>query len=258
MFDEHEITVRTDLPCCSFVSGECVGACPLLKAGSTAKFLINDAIQIHLYNQLPIPRSEVSNYKSFDMLTFHQEGNRFVVDSIVLDDPKPEADAYLNKLRGGALNREVGASEHMANGVKLQDKGDVDGAITEYRLAISLSPTFAKPHNNLGNALRIRGDHDGALSEYKEALRLDPFYKTAHYNLALELGRRGDVEEADEHYRAACPNFSSRFCPAPPTRTNREQDQLDCESSGGVWMVLNQGYAYVMKPSSFQRSYCKR
>jgi len=100
--------------------------------------------------------------------------------------------------------------------VKLQNQGDLDGAITEYGLAISLSPTFAKPHNNLGNALLRKGDRAGAIREFHLALRLDPYYKMAHYNLANTLTGQGDVKEADQHYQAACPNFSSRFCPAAP------------------------------------------
>lgn len=224
--DDHEITVKTYLPGCSFVPGACVGACPLIKLGTTVKFLINDSTQIQLFNELPLPRSEVTNYKSVKLLRFHQEGHNFVIDTLRLDDPKPEADAYLNKLRGRALDREVGASEHMANGLKLQKQGDLDGAITEYGLAISLSPTFAKPHNNLGYALLTKGDRAGAIREFRLALRLDPSYKSAHYNLANSLSDQGEAKEADQHYAAACPTFFSRFCPAPSAPAQREKTPL--------------------------------
>jgi hypothetical protein len=115
-----------------------------------------------------------------------------------------------------ARGRLLESQEHMDKGYALQSKGDQKGAISEYKLAISLSPTFAKPHNNLGNALLSQGDRDGAIREFRRALFLDPSYKMAHHNLANTLSVQGDVKEADQHYQAACPDFSSRFCPAAP------------------------------------------
>jgi tetratricopeptide (TPR) repeat protein len=156
-----------------------------------------------------------------------------------------------------ARGRLIESQQHMDQGYALQMQGDQIGAIPEYNLAIRLYPNFVKAHGQLANALSSLGDHDGAIKELRTAIGLDPFYKVAHYNLALELSRKG-VKEADEHYRAACPNFSSRFCPAPPARTKREQDQLDCESSGGVWINYGALPENRLKGSSFGGFYCER
>jgi len=134
--------------------------------------------------------------------------------------PEPPPDVSqrtdMNSSTQTARGRLLESQEHMDKGYALQSHGDQKGAIIEYNLAIRLDPTFAKPHNNLGNALLSQGDRDGAIREFRRALFLDPFYKMAHYNLANTLSGQGDVKEADQHYQAACPNFSSRFCPAAP------------------------------------------
>ena len=42
-------------------------------------------------------------------------------------------------------------------------------------------PDDAAAHVNLGNALDHKGDLDGAIAEYREALRLNPKDVVAHY-----------------------------------------------------------------------------
>jgi hypothetical protein len=141
------------------------------------------------------------------------------------------------------------SQEHMDKGFALQSHGDQKGAIVEYRLAISLDPSFAKPHNNLGNALLSEGDRDGAIREFRRALRLDPYYKMAHFNLANTLSVQGDVKEADEHYLAACPNFPSRVCPASGDQTSSGERDCDFGPGHGEALALwnNRQRACVMK-----------
>ena len=55
-----------------------------------------------------------------------------------------------------------------------RNKGDLDGAIAEYREALRLNPNDDEAHFNLGVALGKKGDWDGAIAEYREALRLNP------------------------------------------------------------------------------------
>jgi tetratricopeptide (TPR) repeat protein len=106
-----------------------------------------------------------------------------------------------------------------------------------------LDPTFAKPHNNLGNALLNKGDRNAAIREYSTAIRLDPSYKVAHYNLAIELERRGDVKQAAEHYLAACPTYASAYCPAAASQglsdEQCEKQVLDCLHGPPGWRRFN-------------------
>jgi tetratricopeptide (TPR) repeat protein len=85
----------------------------------------------------------------------------------------------------------------------MRDRGDLDGAIAEFRTAISLDPTYAMVHNNLGVALNAKGDREGAIVEYKAAIALDPKSALAHNNLGNALTFKGNLEEAIAEFRTA-------------------------------------------------------
>lgn len=74
---------------------------------------------------------------------------------------------------------------HILNnlGVALTNKGDLDGAIREYRSALAITPNYAKAHNNLGVALIRRGDLRSAIREFKCALFIEPDNHFAQVNL---------------------------------------------------------------------------
>jgi len=88
-------------------------------------------------------------------------------------------------------------------GAVLGDKGDLDGAIAEFRQALRLKPDDPEAHYNLGNALGRKGDLDGAIAEYRQALRLEPDHFGAHNNLGIALSRKGDLAGAIAEYRQA-------------------------------------------------------
>jgi Flp pilus assembly protein TadD len=52
--------------------------------------------------------------------------------------------------------------------------GDLEGAISQFRAAISDKPEYAAAHYALGLALQRTGDAEGAKREFAEASRLDP------------------------------------------------------------------------------------
>lgn len=87
--------------------------------------------------------------------------------------------------------------------VALQERGDTEAAIAEYRAALRLLPGFAEAHSNLGTVLASKGDHPGALAEYQEALRLDPDLPVALNNVGLELAAAGQYSEAIRALRVA-------------------------------------------------------
>jgi len=88
------------------------------------------------------------------------------------------------------------AKAHYERAEALYKKGDVDGAIAEYREAIRLEPDYAEAHNDLGYVLYGKGDVDGAIAEYRAAIRLKPDLVLPHTNLGIALGRKGDVDGA--------------------------------------------------------------
>ena len=86
------------------------------------------------------------------------------------------------------------AAGHYASAqVLLVEKRDADGAIGEFRQALSLDPYTWFPHNDYANAIAAKGDWDGAIFEYRQALRLQPDSVVAHSNLGYALANKGDL-----------------------------------------------------------------
>jgi tetratricopeptide (TPR) repeat protein len=51
------------------------------------------------------------------------------------------------------------------------DKGELDGAIINYKKALSLKPDDAEIHYNIGNALQNKGALDEAIEYYQLRLK---------------------------------------------------------------------------------------
>ncbi len=75
-------------------------------------------------------------------------------------------------------------------GIDLFLQGKVAEAAERFRQALTICPSYANAHNNLGNALKALGLADDALACYQQALRFDPNHANAHNNLGLVLYAR--------------------------------------------------------------------
>lgn len=78
--------------------------------------------------------------------------------------------------------------------------GDSDNTISGLRQALQLKPQDANLHNGLGVALNDKGDHDGAITEFLEAIRAVAANAWPHLNLGwafehLKSDRRAALEE---------------------------------------------------------------
>src|SRR2546423_13981267 len=94
--------------------------------------------------------------------------------------------------QGGAATSSQDAGTYYDRGVELYGKGDLAGAIAEYRTALRLDPNFVAAHYNLGHALQEKGEGEGAIDEYRTALRLAPNFLADHYNLGQAVQQLGD------------------------------------------------------------------
>ena len=95
------------------------------------------------------------------------------------------------------------AIAHYDLGLALNDKGDLEAAIHEYReKPCVLDPGMVNAHEFLGCALFRLGSLDGAIADWK-SLQVDPDSGSAHYNLGIALGAKGAFTEAIVETRAA-------------------------------------------------------
>lgn len=108
-------------------------------------------------------------------------------------------------------------------GMALARTGDLDGAIEQYRRALTdierdhetsdLTPEIATVHDNLGVALRRKGDLAGAVSEFRKAVEAEPRNSHAHRNLGLTLEAEKDLDGALKEYQTEL-NIEGGCCQA--------------------------------------------
>jgi protein O-mannosyl-transferase len=92
---------------------------------------------------------------------------------------------------------------HNNLGEALVEKGSLDDAIAQFRIALQIKPDYATAHYNFGNALVQKRDMNGAILEYQSALQSKPDYVEAHNNLANVFIQTGKVGEAISQFRDA-------------------------------------------------------
>ena len=84
----------------------------------------------------------------------------------------------------------------LAKGMRLQQNGDLELAISCYSKALRLSPNNAVALHELGLAYNLKGDIVKAESYYRLACSLAPDLGSAHYNLGNLLISQGNIVEA--------------------------------------------------------------
>jgi tetratricopeptide (TPR) repeat protein len=86
--------------------------------------------------------------------------------------------------------------------------------VANLRIAVALRPSNAVARNNLGSALHDKGDLDGAMAEYKEAIRLDPKFPNPHVGLGRVLVKKRFQSRAMAEFKQAIrldPKSSARL-----------------------------------------------
>ena len=71
------------------------------------------------------------------------------------------------------------------SGDELYQKGDIDGAIEEFKTALLLDPSNVNVHNSLGVCYGVQSAYEKAMVEFEEAIRFDPDEVMAIYNAGL-------------------------------------------------------------------------
>ncbi len=92
---------------------------------------------------------------------------------------------------------------------------------------IRVKPADAQAHQRLGTILSRKGDLDGAMAEYREAIRIQPGLAEAHCNLGQVLRHRGLFRQALDAYRRGHELGSKRpDWPFPSAEWVRETEHL--------------------------------
>lgn len=81
-------------------------------------------------------------------------------------------------------------------GLKLQKLGNVDGALSLYRKALQLDPSYAVVYNDTGVIMEAKGMAKEAEQNYIKAADLDPHFAGAYSNLALLYEGQRRLEKA--------------------------------------------------------------
>lgn len=89
------------------------------------------------------------------------------------------------------------AKDAYDRGFKAWVDGDMEGARKGFSEASSADPKAAAPHYSLGVVLERLGDSNGAMQEYRTAISLQPDHEPAMGAYALALASAGRVGEAD-------------------------------------------------------------
>ena len=92
---------------------------------------------------------------------------------------------------------------HVNLGVALEEKGELNEALAEYRAAEQLAPELYHTHNNLGNLLDNLGHPNNALIEYRWAVLLNPSLPSLHNGAGMVLAELGRFDEALRQFKEA-------------------------------------------------------
>lgn len=112
------------------------------------------------------------------------------------------ADLPGNKLLAQTVvTQDLEAAGLFQQGVMRYNRGDLQGAESVLRAALSRDSNLASARNYLGNIFLKQNRLDAAVQEYGQAIRLNPNLAEAYYNLGLALHKQGQNEAAITAYR---------------------------------------------------------
>ena len=94
-------------------------------------------------------------------------------------------------------------TSHYNLAATLQARGDLNGALAEYELAVKCKPEQPVANNALGGALMALDRPADAIPYFRNAIAKRADYFDAHYNLALALHAAGDIPGTVEELTTA-------------------------------------------------------
>jgi general secretion pathway protein A len=151
------------------------------------------------------PEAALSDFKTYRLAVEQSPGDPAAHHNLARAlQNEGDLDRAVAEYREALRLAPIRAESHIGLGGVLFEKRDFDGALAEFRAAARLKPDDSRAHYNAGLVLYARGDPASigtAVSEYREAIRLHPVDADAHYALGIALFQKGDVDAAISEYR---------------------------------------------------------
>src|SRR5438270_11560688 len=97
----------------------------------------------------------------------------------------------------------AGAKPHFDYAAALQQEGQLEEAVEQYKIGLQFNPKDAKAHTSLAIALTGQAKFDAAVPHMETALRLEPNNPDFHLVYATLLQRIGHNDEAALHFETA-------------------------------------------------------
>ena len=168
--------------------------------------------------------------------------------------------AWLSRSPEGLAQSNAG--EWHVLGLVKEDRGDLEGAISDFTRAIELNPEYADAYGDRGRAKGAKGDYSGALSDLSRAIELDPYS-------ALAFVGRGGVRNATGDFDGAIADTSRaivinpELAPAYVTRgdarrAKREFDAAVSDFSRAIELAPAFAGAFLKRGGGRGAARCRR
>lgn len=92
------------------------------------------------------------------------------------------------------------ARDYRDEGLALQKKGDLDGALAFYQKAAQMDPMYSVVYNDIGVLYEANGSYKDAAQSYLRAIQLDPGYPSPYTNLAILYEQGRDLKKAEFYW----------------------------------------------------------
>jgi hypothetical protein len=117
-------------------------------------------------------------------------------NACTVDDPRQRLGACRKLVDPAAAGPEGRAAAHVADGLSLAWRDDLDGAIAAFDQAIAISPRLSFAYLNRGLVYAHKGELDRALDDLNRAVRYAPNVARNYYSRSLLWRQRGDAKRA--------------------------------------------------------------
>jgi len=118
-------------------------------------------------------------------------------NACTVNDPNHRLGACRKLVDPAAAGRDGRAAAHVADGLSLAWRDDLDSAIAAFDRAIAISPRLSFAYLNRGLVYAHKGELDRALEDLNRAVRYAPDVARNYYSRSLLWRQRGDAKRAE-------------------------------------------------------------